>query len=142
MSLNKPIQKQYFSISEVASMLGVNASLLRFWEKEFKQIKPKTNARGKRSYNSSDIELIRSVYVLVKDKGFTLDGARKALKSRKGIGAEVASEARLEAHNKQADSLKKGTERPVVKEESRKEVVKRLNKIRAELLTLRAEIKS
>ena len=123
-------------------MLGVNASLLRFWEKEFKQIKPKTNARGKRSYNSSDIELIRSVYVLVKDKGFTLDGARKALKARKGIGAEVANEARLEAHNKQADSLKKGIERPVVKEESRKEVVKRLNKIRAELLTLRAEIKS
>ena len=142
MPLNKVIQKQYFSISEVASMLGVNASLLRFWEKEFKQIKPKTNARGKRSYNSSDIELIRSVYVLVKDKGFTLDGARKALKARKGIGAEVAGEARLEAHNKQSESLKKGTERPVVKEESRKEVVKRLNKIRAELLTLRAEIKS
>jgi DNA-binding transcriptional MerR regulator len=142
MPLNKLIQKQYFSISEVASMLGVNASLLRFWEKEFKQINPKTNARGKRSYNSKDIELIRSVYVLVKDKGFTLDGARKALKARKGIGAEVASEARLEAHTKQADSLNKGTERPVVKEESRKEVVKRLNKIRAELLTLRAEIKS
>ena len=76
-------------------MLGVNASLLRFWEKEFKQIKPKTNARGKRSYNSNDIEIIRSVHVLVKEKGFTLDGARKALKARKGMGAEIANEARL-----------------------------------------------
>jgi DNA-binding transcriptional MerR regulator len=142
MPLNKPIQKQYFSISEVASMLGVNASLLRFWEKEFKQIKPKTNARGKRSYHSNDIEVIRSVYVLVKEKGFTLDGARKALKSRKGIGAEVASEARAKAQMKQADVLSKGTEKPVIKEASRKEAVRRLKKIRAELLTLRAEIKS
>ena len=142
MPLNKPIQKQYFSISEVASMLGVNASLLRFWEKEFKQIKPKTNARGKRSYNAKDIEVIRSVYVLVKEKGFTLDGARNAMKARKGIGAEVAGEARAKAQTMQADAISKGTKKQVVKEESRKEAVRRLKKIRAELLTLRAEIKS
>ena len=142
MPLNKPIQKQYFSISEVASMLGVNASLLRFWEKEFNQIKPKTNARGKRSYNPKDIEVIRAVYVLVKEKGFTLDGARNAMKARKGIGAEVASEARAKAQKMQADALSKGTKKQVVKEESRKEAVRRLKKIRAELLTLRAEIKS
>lgn len=142
MPLNKPIQKQYFSISEVASMLGVNASLLRFWEKEFKQIKPKTNARGKRSYNPKDIEVIRAVYVLVKEKGFTLDGARNAMKARKGIGAEVATEARVKAQMMQADALSKGTKKQVIKEESRKEAVRRLKKIRAELLTLRAEIKS
>ncbi|MDA0568934.1 MAG: MerR family transcriptional regulator [Bacteroidetes bacterium] len=142
MPLNKPIQKQYFSISEVAAMLGVNASLLRFWEKEFKQIMPKTNARGKRSYNSNDIEVIRSVYVLVKEKGFTLDGARKALKARKGMGAEIANEARIAAQMKQTDARTKGTEKPVVQEKSRKEAVTILKKIRAELLTLRAEIKS
>ena len=51
MPLNQPIQKRYFSISEVAKMLDVKPSLLRFWEKEFKQIQPKTNARGKRAYN-------------------------------------------------------------------------------------------
>lgn len=142
MPLNKPIQKQYFSISEVATLLGVNASLLRFWEKEFKQIMPKTNARGKRSYNSNDIEVIRSVYLLVKEKGFTLDGARKALKARKGMGAEIANEARVAAQMKQADSQAKAIEKPVVKEKSRKEAVAILKKIRAELLTLRAEIKS
>ena len=123
-------------------MLGVNASLLRFWEKEFKQITPKTNARGKRSYNSNDIEVIRSVYVLVKEKGFTLDGARKALKARKGMGAEIANEARLAAQMKQTDARTNGTEKPVVQEKSRKEAVTILKKIRAELLTLRAEIKS
>ena len=142
MSLNKPIQKQYFSISEVATMVGVNASLLRFWEKEFTQIKPKTNARGKRSYTSNDIEIIRSVYVLVKEKGFTLDGARNALKARKGMGAEIANEARLAAQIKRSSAEKKALETPAIKEENRKEAVKRLKKIRTELLTLRAEIKS
>jgi DNA-binding transcriptional MerR regulator len=142
MPLNKPIQKQYFSISEVATMLGVNASLLRFWEKEFKQIMPKTNARGKRSYNSNDIEVIRCVYVLVKEKGFTLGGARKALKARKGMGAEIANEARVAAQMTQTDARAKGTEKPVVQEKSRKEAVTILKRIRAELLTLRAEIKS
>ena len=142
MPLNKPIQKQYFSISEVASTLGVNASLLRFWEKEFTQIKPKTNARGKRSYTLNDIEIIRSVYVLVKEKGFTLDGARNALKARKGMGAEIANEARLAAQIKRSSAEKKALETPAIKEENRKEAVKRLKKIRAELLTLRAEIKS
>ena len=62
-------------------MFGVNASLLRFWEKEFKQIQPRTNARGKRSYRAKDIEVIRSIYVLVKEQGFTLEGAKKALTS-------------------------------------------------------------
>ncbi|PCJ81113.1 MAG: MerR family transcriptional regulator [Bacteroidetes bacterium] len=141
MPLNKPIQKQYFSISEVASMLGVNASLLRFWEKEFKQIKPKTNSRGKRLYNAKDIEIVRSVYVLVKEQGFTLDGARKALRSRKGMGAEVASEARAKAQATQKASELNSVTQPVMSEVNRQEAVSRLKKVRAELLTLRAEIR-
>tara|TARA_B100000780_G_scaffold277547_1_gene248489 strand:+ start:5822 stop:6250 length:429 start_codon:yes stop_codon:yes gene_type:complete len=141
MSLNKPIQKQYFSISEVANMIGVNASLLRFWEKEFKQIKPKTNARGKRSYTTKDIEIVRSVYVLVKEQGFTLDGARKALKSRKGMGADVASEARAKAHASQKSLSESLDVKPKFSEASRLEAIKRLKKVRSVLLTFRAEIK-
>ena len=141
MSLNKPIQKQYFSISEVANMIGVNASLLRFWEKEFKQIKPKTNARGKRSYTTKDIEIVRSVYVLVKEQGFTLDGARKALKSRKGMGADVASEARAKAHASQKSLSESLDVTPKFSEASRLEAIKRLKKVRSVLLTFRAEIK-
>ena len=88
MPLNQPIQKRYFSISEVAKMLDVKPSLLRFWEKEFKEIAPKTNARGKRAYKQDDIDVIRRIYDLVKVQGLTLEGARKALRSRKGESSE------------------------------------------------------
>ena len=90
MPLNQPIQKRYFSISEVAKLLDVKPSLLRFWEKEFKQIQPKTNARGKRAYKQEDIDIIRRIYDLVKVQGLTLEGARKALTSRKGRRANAA----------------------------------------------------
>ena len=122
-------------------MIGVNASLLRFWEKEFKQIKPKTNSRGKRSYNNKDIEIIRSVYVLVKEQGFTLDGARKALRSRKGMGAKAASEAKAKAQATQK-TMSVGLDiKPKFSENSRLEALKRLRKVRSDLLTFRAEIK-
>lgn len=139
MPLNSPIQKQYFSISEVADMLGVNASLLRFWEKEFKQIKPKTNARGKRSYRAKDIEVIRAVYVLVKEQGFTLEGARKALSARKGAVSEAGKLAKQSA--KEAVTLDTAAAPKTLSDEARKEAVDRLVKLRAKLLTLRAEIK-
>jgi len=138
MPLNTPIQKQYFSISEVASMLGVNASLLRFWEKEFKQIQPKTNARGKRAYKLKDIEIIRSVHVLVKEQGFTLDGAKKALSSRKGEVAEAGKAAKKAAHETQVAETAIAEKR--LSEKSRKAAIDRLTKIRAELLTYRAEL--
>ena len=99
MPLNQPIQKRYFSISEVAKMLDVKPSLLRFWEKEFKQIQPKTNARGKRSYKQEDIEVIRRIYDLVKVQGLTLEGARKALTARKGEASERGKMAAVAAAN-------------------------------------------
>ena len=75
--------KLYYSISEVAKMFDVNESLLRFWEKEFPIIKPKKNAKGSRQYRKEDIENIRLIYHLVKEKGMTLLGARKKLKDNK-----------------------------------------------------------
>ena len=139
MPLNSPIQKQYFSISEVAKIFGVNASLLRFWEKEFKQIQPKTNARGKRSYRAKDIDTIRSIYVLVKEQGFTLEGAKKALSARKGASAEAGAAAKKKAKEVRVDSSKQ-----VVKsldEKSRNKAIEKLVKLRAKLITLRLEIK-
>ena len=120
-------------------MFGVNASLLRFWEKEFKQIQPKTNARGKRSYRKKDIEVIRSIYVLVKEQGFTLEGAKKALTARKGASAKAGASAKQIARE-----TSKASNTPASKsldEKSRKEAIERLTKLRAQLLTLRAEIK-
>ena len=73
--------KLYYSIGEVADMFGVNTSLLRFWEKEFPQISPKTAGRGIRQYRKEDVETIGLIYHLVKD--MTLPGARQRLKDNK-----------------------------------------------------------
>ncbi len=75
--------KLYYSIGEVADMFGVNPSLLRFWEKEFPQISPKTAGRGIRQYRKEDVETIGLIYHLVKEKGMTLPGARQRLKDNK-----------------------------------------------------------
>jgi DNA-binding transcriptional MerR regulator len=76
-------EKVYYSIGEVAGMLHVNASLIRFWEKEFHIIKPHKNKKGNRYFKPEDIEILKSIYYLVKEKGYTLDGARKKLKEGK-----------------------------------------------------------
>lgn len=73
-------EKRYYSIGEVAKAFGVNTSLLRFWEKEFDQIKPKKKQSGIRKYTPEDVKSIQLVYHLVKEKGLTIDGAKKQLK--------------------------------------------------------------
>jgi DNA-binding transcriptional MerR regulator len=80
---NEYSDKLYFTISEVAALFNVNASLIRFWEKEFPSIKPNTNKKGNRLYTKKEIEIIRKIYDLVKEKGFTLQGAKEQLKSNK-----------------------------------------------------------
>lgn len=75
------IEKVYFSIGETAKMFDVNASLLRYWEKEFEMIKPFKNKKGDRYYTKKDIETIRTIHYLTKIKGYTLQGAKDALKS-------------------------------------------------------------
>ena len=97
MPFNKPIEKRYFTITEVANELGLNASQLRYWEKEFTSLNPRTNARGKRFYSASDKELIQQIAWLVKDQGYTIDGARKALKKRNEVAEAMASSAAPEA---------------------------------------------
>ena len=79
MPSNFAIEKRYFSITEVADLLGVNPSMLRYWEKEFRQLHPRTNARGKRFYTERDIELIRRIHELVKVRAYTIEGARRLL---------------------------------------------------------------
>jgi DNA-binding transcriptional MerR regulator len=74
------IEKLYYSIGEVADMFEVNASLIRFWEKEFPQLQPRKNSRGNRVYSKKDLELFKKIHHLVKEKGFTLEGAKNALR--------------------------------------------------------------
>ena len=77
----KHIEKLYYSISEVSKMFSVAPSLIRFWEGEFETIKPKKSNNGNRQFTKSDIEQIRLIYHLVKEKGYTLSGAKDVLKS-------------------------------------------------------------
>ncbi len=81
--LDKEISKLYYSIGEVAKMFDVNASLIRFWEKEFDIIKPKKNKKGNRMFTKADVENLHLIYHLVKERGFTLQGAKDKLKSNK-----------------------------------------------------------
>lgn len=73
--------KMYYSIGEVAKMFGVNESLLRYWEKEFPIIAPRKAGGNVRQYRKEDIENIRLIYHLVKEKGMTLQGAKQRLKT-------------------------------------------------------------
>jgi len=100
--------KLYFSISEVAQMFDVNESTLRFWEKEFDIIKPRKTTKGTRFYRQEDIDSVRLIYHLVKERGLTLAGARQKLKDNR---------------------------EPTIRQE---EIVNRLKQIKEELLSMKA----
>ena len=100
-------EKLYYNIGEVAQAFGVKPSLIRFWEKEFQIINPKKTQSGTRKFSAKDIEKFDLIYTLVKEKGFTLEGAKK--------------------------QLKKGNK-------SSLDVLKKLQKIRQELLRIKAEL--
>lgn len=102
--------KLYYSISEVAKMFGVNESLLRYWEKEFPMIAPKKAGGNIRQYRKEDIENIRLIYHLVKEKGMTLAGAKQRLKMNKETTMNTA------------------------------EILDRLKEIKKELLSMRKEL--
>jgi|SRR5690554_1036791 len=76
-------EKRYYGIGEVAKAFKVNASLIRFWEKEFDVLKPKKNAKGNRKFTPQDIKNLQLIYHLVKERGFTLEGAKTYLKEGK-----------------------------------------------------------
>jgi len=75
--------KMYYGIGEVAKAFGVNTSLIRFWEKEFDEIRPKKNSRGNRKFTREDIRNLQLIYHLVKERGFTLEGAKIHLKEER-----------------------------------------------------------
>lgn len=76
-------EKRYYSIGEVADAFKVNTSLIRFWEKEFDVLQPKKNAKGNRKFTPEDIKNLQLIYHLVKERGFTLEGAKTHLKEEK-----------------------------------------------------------
>ncbi len=80
---DRKIGKLYYSIGEVANLFDVNASLIRYWEKEFDILKPQKNKKGNRLFTPQDLDNLRIIYHLVKERGFTLQGAKDKLSENK-----------------------------------------------------------
>lgn len=95
MKINLP-DKLYYSIGEVAKAFDVNTSLIRYWEQEFPIIKPKKNKKGNRYFTPEDIKNLQIIYHLVKEKGYTLDGAKIALTTNSRISETITLIDRLE----------------------------------------------
>lgn len=100
MHVNLP-DKMYYKIGEIAKAFKVKTSLIRYWEKEFKILHPKKNKNGSRLFTKKDVKSLQHVYHLVKEKGYTLDGAKQKLKDERKAGldeipANQAVIARLE----------------------------------------------
>ncbi len=84
------IEKRYYSIGEVAEIMEVNTSLVRFWEKEFDILQPKRNKKGNRLFTQKDLGNLKLIYHLVKERGFTLEGAKTKLRENRGDTAKIA----------------------------------------------------
>ena len=74
--------KRYYRIGEIAKAFDVNASLILFWDKEFEALKPKKNAKGNRRFTPEDVQNLKLIYNLVKERGYTLEGAKTYLKEQ------------------------------------------------------------
>lgn len=84
----REITKRYYSMGEVTTMFGVNASQIRFYEKEFDILQPKKNKKGNRMFRPEDIENLKIIFNLVKEKGYTLQGAKDYLKENQSEARE------------------------------------------------------
>jgi len=80
----REINKMYYTMGEVATMFDVNQSLIRFYEKEFDVLQPKKNKKGNRNFTLEDIENLKIIFHLIRDKGYTLHGAKEHLKHNSG----------------------------------------------------------
>ena len=101
------LTKLYYSIGEVSKLFGVSSSLIRYWETEFSVLKPQKNRKGDRRYTKKDIEVIHKIYNLVKERGFTLDGAKKELKNKRSKPKSTEVIQKLQSIKNGLEKLKK-----------------------------------
>ena len=81
----REIKKKYFTIGEVANNLNLSTSQIRFWETEFDELNPKKNSKGSRKFTEKDINVLKTIQSLLKNKKFTIDGAKKIIKKEINI---------------------------------------------------------
>ena len=106
MKVQTELTKLYYTIGEVAQMFGVSNSLIRYWESEFPMLNPQKNRKGDRRFTVKDIEKLERIYTLVKERGFTLEGAKKEMKRRKKTKEEIVTDVKerlVELRNKLTD---------------------------------------
>jgi DNA-binding transcriptional MerR regulator len=128
--------KLYFRIGEVASLVGVEPHVLRYWEREFRSIRPTKSAKGQRVYSRRDVENLMRVRELLYQEGFTIAGAKKKLE--RGTAREVMREVSREAEAKTEKQAEKAPE-IVVAAPAHAEGSKRM---RAVLSEMRAEVEA
>ena len=105
------MQKLYYSISEVSEMLGISLSNLRFWEKEFKQLKPRPNSKNTRFYSEEDLKLIKQIQFLVDEQKLTLEGVKQRLSQKKDrVGRQQELAERLKAIRQELIGISKQLE--------------------------------
>jgi DNA-binding transcriptional MerR regulator len=102
LKVQQELTKLYYSISEVADMFDVSNSLIRYWESEFTQLKPQKNRRGDRKFTSKDIQTLEVIYTLLKEKGYTIEGANKILRT------EISKAKQKEGLIKMLENVKSG----------------------------------
>lgn len=104
--MDEILSKKYYKIGDVAEILQIPTSTLRFWEKEFTVIKPKRNSKNIRVYTPRDIETIKMIYYLVKEKGLKLDAAQAMIKrNRDGVSKQHEVVERLKSMREQLVKL-------------------------------------
>ena len=107
MHIELSADKRYYSIGELAKAFDVNASLIRFWDKEFDILKPKKNAKGNRMFTPEDVSNLKLIFHLVKERGFTLEGAKTHLKEgQKKTLDKYEIISKLEAIKMQLNAIK------------------------------------
>lgn len=89
-------QKQYYSIGEVAAMFKENTSLIRYWEKEFPVLKPKKNKKGDRFFRPEDVKNLKLIYHLLRERKYTIEGAKEFIKNNKAAGEKLQMVESLE----------------------------------------------
>ncbi|HTQ46298.1 MAG TPA: MerR family transcriptional regulator [Polyangiaceae bacterium] len=100
--------KLYFRIGEVAELVGVEPHVLRYWEREFRSIRPTKSAKGQRVYSRRDVENLMRVRQLLYSEGFTIAGAKKKLQ-RAGVEADVETQMEAEAVAADGDGIQAAT---------------------------------
>lgn len=89
-------EKLFYTMGEVSELFDVKPSLLRYWEEQFPTLKPKRNKKGNRLYSPQDVEQLKTIYHLVKERGMTIEGAKKALREQRKEGTVARNAALME----------------------------------------------